>query len=164
MLVVWGKLPNSNELKDIKYQKASEIYSADSVLIGKFFLNDRQPIAFEHFPEYLTKALIAIEDERFYEHNGIDLKSMFRVGFKTILLNDKTAGGGSTLTQQLAKNLYPRKDREKANIAVNKVKEMIIARRLENNYSKDEILHLYLNTVSFGGNTFGIESASQKIL
>ncbi len=159
---MWGKLPGKEELSDFQYQRASEVYTADSVLIGKYYLLDRQPIAFENMPKHLLDALVAIEDERFYEHSGVDYPSLFRVVLKTILMRDQSAGGGSTLTQQLAKNLYPRKDRKRANIAVDKVKEMIIASRLENIYTKNEILSHYLNTVSFGDNTFGIESASLK--
>tara|TARA_R110002050_G_scaffold286121_3_gene436428 strand:+ start:32515 stop:34785 length:2271 start_codon:yes stop_codon:yes gene_type:complete len=159
---LWGKLPSSKELSKLEYQKASEVYTADSVLIGKYYLFDRQPIAFEEFPQNLIDALIAIEDERFYSHSGVDYPSLFRVGIKSILMQDKSSGGGSTITQQLAKNLYPRKDRKKNNIAVDKIKEMFIASRLESAYSKNEILYHYLNTVSFGDNTFGIESASLK--
>lgn len=161
-LGVFGKLPSKKELATIEHQQASEIYSADGYLIGKFYLNDRQPIPLERMPKNLLQALIAIEDERFYEHNGTDLKSMFRVGFKSILLGDKSAGGGSTITQQLAKNLYPRSERTHKNMAVNKVKEMLMARRLEANYDKDKVLELYLNTVSFGDNTFGVEAAARK--
>ena len=159
---VWGKLPNKKELSNFSYQRASEVYTADSVLIGKYYLFDRQPITYKDFPEHLLNALIAIEDERFYDHSGIDYKSLFRVAFKTILMQDRSSGGGSTLTQQLAKNLYPRNDRKKSNLAVDKIKEMIIASRLEDIYSKEELLTLYLNTVSFGDNTFGIESAALK--
>ncbi|MFS4494083.1 transglycosylase domain-containing protein [Maribacter sp. 2308TA10-17] len=158
----WGKLPNKTELANFQYQQASEVYTADSVLIGKYYLYDRQPIAYTEFPKHLIEGLIAIEDERYYEHSGIDYPSVVRVGFKTILMQDQSSGGGSTLTQQLAKNLYPRRERKKTNITVNKVKEMIIASRLEDIFSKDEILTHYLNTVSFGDNTFGIESASLK--
>ena len=158
----WGALPKKTELSDFKYQRASEVYTADSVLIGKFYLFDRQPIAYEDFPQHLIDALVAIEDERFYNHSGIDYTSLMRVAVKTLLMQDQSSGGGSTLTQQLAKNLYPRKDRKKANIAVNKVKEMIIATRLEALYSKEDILTHYLNTVSFGDNVFGVESASLK--
>lgn len=161
-LGAWGTIPKQMELSQLNYQMASEVYSADSVLIGKYYLNDRQPIAFEEFPEHLIQALIAIEDERFYSHSGIDMPSLIRVGFKTILMGDTSAGGGSTLTQQLAKNLYPRKDRNSAHLVIDKLKEMIIARRLESIYTKNEILSHYLNTVSFGDNTFGIESAAQK--
>tara|TARA_R110000751_G_scaffold34309_5_gene85041 strand:- start:28 stop:2283 length:2256 start_codon:yes stop_codon:yes gene_type:complete len=158
----WGKLPGKQELSDFKYQRASEVYSADSVLIGKYFLFDRQPITYESVPKNLIEALIAIEDERFYDHSGIDYKSLVRVAFKTILMQDQSAGGGSTISQQLAKNLYPRGKSRKLNLAISKFKEMIIASRLESMYSKEEILMLYLNTVSFGDNTFGIESASLK--
>jgi len=159
---VWGKVPEKKELSNFQYQRASEVYTSDSVLIGKYYLFDRQPITYEEFPKHLLNALVAIEDQRYYKHSGIDYPSLFRVALKTILMQDQSSGGGSTLTQQLAKNLYPRKNRKKANMAVNKVKEMIIASRLEDIYTKEEILTHYLNTVSFGGNTFGIESASLK--
>ncbi len=158
----WGKIPSSRELSKLEYQKSSEVYTADSLLIGKYYLLDRQPIAFEEFPQTLLDALIAIEDQRFYSHSGVDYASLFRVGIKSIVMQDKSSGGGSTITQQLAKNLYPRKDRKKTNIAVDKIKEMFIASRLESIYTKSEILYHYLNTVSFGDNTFGIESASLK--
>ncbi|QLG44218.1 transglycosylase domain-containing protein [Costertonia aggregata] len=158
----WGKLPDKKELSNLEYQRASEVYSADSVLIGKYYLFDRQPVSYENFPKHLLDALVAIEDERFFEHSGIDYKSLLRVGVKSILMQDQSAGGGSTLTQQLAKNLYPRRNRKESNLAVHKIKEMIIASRLEDSYSKKEILTHYLNTVSFGDNTFGIESASLK--
>ncbi|WP_419212242.1 transglycosylase domain-containing protein [Maribacter sp. X9] len=159
---VWGKIPSKKELSNFQYQIASEVFTADSVLIGKYYLYDRQPILYEEFPEHLKQALISIEDERFYEHSGIDFKSLMRVGLKTILMGDDASGGGSTITQQLAKNLYPRKERKKTNLVVDKIKEMIIAKRLESVFTKDEVLTNYLNTVSFGDNTFGIESASLK--
>tara|TARA_R110001583_G_scaffold90137_1_gene231666 strand:- start:12580 stop:14859 length:2280 start_codon:yes stop_codon:yes gene_type:complete len=161
-LGLWGKIPSKKELSNFQYQIASEVFTADSVLIGKYYLYDRQPVTFEDFPEHLKLALISIEDERFYDHSGIDFKSLIRVGFKTILMGDDSSGGGSTLTQQLAKNLYPRRERNKTNIVIDKVKEMIIAKRLEKIFTKDEILTNYLNTVSFGDNTFGIESAALK--
>ncbi|KAA2216412.1 transglycosylase domain-containing protein [Maribacter flavus] len=161
-LGAWGSVPNKKELSNFQYQVASEVFTADSVLIGKYYLNDRQPITFDEFPEHLLQALISIEDERFYEHSGVDYPSLFRVGIKTILLGDESSGGGSTISQQLAKNLYPRRDRKQTNIVVDKIKEMIIAGRLEDIYDKNEILTHYLNTVSFGDNTFGIESAALK--
>jgi penicillin-binding protein 1A len=161
-LGLWGKLPDKAELANFQYQRASEVYSADSVLIGKYYLYDRQPIDHIEIPQHLLDALVAIEDERYYEHSGIDYLSLFRVAIKTLLMQDQSSGGGSTITQQLAKNLYPRRERKKANIVVNKVKEMIIAKRLENVFSKNELLTHYLNTVSFSDNTFGIESTSLK--
>src|SRR5690606_8958171 len=111
---------------------------------------------------HLIEGLIATEDVRFYKHDGIDGKSLLRVFFKTLLLQDKSSGGGSTITLQLAKNLYGRKNYGPFGIVINKVQESIIATRLEDIYSKDEILTLYLNTVPFSDNTFGIESASMK--
>lgn len=117
----WGPIPKEKELANLKYQVASEVFSADSVLIGKYYLNDRQPISFEQFPDHLAQALVAIEDQRFYKHSGVDFPSLFRVGIKTILMGDTSSGGGSTLTQQLAKNLYPRKDRKSAHLVIDKV-------------------------------------------
>ncbi|MCW5517400.1 transglycosylase domain-containing protein [Muriicola sp. Z0-33] len=158
----WGKLPNKDQLTDFKYQKASEVFSADSVLIGKYYLYDRQPIAFSQMPDHLIKALVAIEDERFYEHSGVDYRSLARVTIKTVLLQDQKSGGGSTISQQLAKNLYPRENKGKLGLVVSKIKEMFIAKRLESAFTKEEVLQHYLNTVSFGDNTFGVESAALK--
>lgn len=158
----WGKLPSKEALSNFRYQRASEVYTADSVLIGKYYLFDRQPIGYSELTPPLIQSLIAIEDERFYRHSGIDYPSLFRVAFKTILLQEQSAGGGSTLTQQLAKNLYPRNERKKTNLVVDKIKEMFIAKRLEDHFSKEEIIMHYLNTVSFGDNTFGVESASLR--
>lgn len=161
-LGAWGRLPDKKALSDFKYQKATEVFSADSVLIGKYYLFDRQPIQFEDFPQHLVDALVAIEDERFYQHSGVDYRSLLRVAVKTILLQDQSAGGGSTISQQLAKNLYPREQGGRIRLVADKIKEMILAGRLEDVYSKEEVLQHYLNTVSFGDNTFGIESAALK--
>lgn len=159
---MFGKIPNSKELSQLKQNEATEILSADGALIGKYFIFDRQPIKFEQIPQHLIDALIATEDVRFYEHDGIDGRSLLRVFFKTLLLQDRSSGGGSTITLQLAKNLYGRKNHGYLGIVVNKFQETIIARRLEDVYNKNEILTLYLNTVPFSDNTFGIESAAMK--
>ncbi|MGB5272187.1 MAG: transglycosylase domain-containing protein [Eudoraea sp.] len=159
---VWGELPDKKSLAEFQHPRASEVYTADSVLIGKYYLNDRQPISYENIPKHLINALIAIEDERFYDHSGIDYRSLFRVALKTVLLQNKASGGGSTISQQLAKNLYPRKRTGTFYLTIDKIKEMIVASRLEAIYSKEEVLQQYLNTVSFGDNTFGIESAALK--
>ncbi|MGB5236751.1 MAG: biosynthetic peptidoglycan transglycosylase, partial [Flavobacteriaceae bacterium] len=143
---LWGPVPGKKELSEIEYQRASEVYTADSVLIGKFYLYDRQPVSYKNLPSHLVDGLIAIEDRRFYDHKGVDYKSLFRVGFKTILLGDDSSGGGSTLSQQLAKNLYPRKKRGVFYLVVDKFKEMIIARRLEKVFNKEEVIEHYLNT------------------
>lgn len=159
---IFGKVPSSSELSELKQNEATEVISADGKLIGKYYIFDRQPVKYEQLPQHLIDALIATEDVRFYEHDGVDGRSLLRVLFKTLLLQDRSAGGGSTITLQLAKNLYGRKNYGHLGIVVNKFQETIIARRLEDIYSKNEILLLYLNTVPFSDNTFGIESAAMK--
>ncbi|MDN3594133.1 penicillin-binding protein 1A [Zunongwangia endophytica] len=161
-LGMWGEIPSKQELSELQQNKATQILSNDGKLIGKFYIFDRQPIQFEDLPKSLIEALIATEDVRFYEHNGIDNRSLARVFFKTILLQDESSGGGSTITLQLAKNIYGRKDYGALGIVVNKFQEGIMAKRIENIYSKEDILTLYFNTVPFSDNTYGIESASMK--
>jgi len=159
---VYGRLPGKKALLDFKNSRASVVLSAEEDLIGKFYSENRTEIAFDQIPRHLTEALVATEDARFYEHSGIDTRSLFRVFFKTILFSDQSSGGGSTITQQLAKNMYGRKDYMLLSLFLNKTKEALLARRLEKVYSKEEILTLYLNTVSFGENIFGIEAASRR--
>ena len=161
-LEVWEPLPNKEQLADIRQSQATEVYAQGGELIGKYFIFDRQPVTFEELPDHLVEALIATEDARFYEHNGVDRRSLMRVIFKSILLRDESAGGGSTLSQQIIKNLYPRKSHGIFSMPVSKIKEAICATRLEKIYSKEDIVTLYLNTVPFGDNTFGVESASEK--
>lgn len=159
---LWGKLPDYEELRNIRNDEASEVFSENGESIGKYYIENRTNVKFNNISNNAVNALIATEDVRFYEHQGVDKVSMLRVFFKTFLMGHKSSGGGSTLSQQLAKNLYPREEQQVAFIPVVKLKEMFTARRLENIYSKDDILTLYLNTVSFGENTFGIESAARK--
>ncbi|WP_299383316.1 transglycosylase domain-containing protein [uncultured Lacinutrix sp.] len=158
----FGKLPNSKELSNLKQAEATQILDKDKTLIGKYYIYDRQPLTYEQFPEHLLNALIATEDVRFYEHDGVDNISLLRVLFKTILFQDKSSGGGSTITLQLAKNLFGRDNHFAFSTIINKVKESIVAKRIEKIYSKKEILTMYLNTVPFPDNTYGIESASRK--
>ncbi len=161
---MWGKLPSKKDLADLSQMQATQVFDKDSVLIGKYFITNRQAIDFDDLPKTLTHALIATEDFRFYEHNGVDKRSLLRVFFKTLLMGDESSGGGSTITMQLAKNLFGRKDygNDLMSLVVNKIRETFVARRLEEVYSKHEILALYFNTVPFSGNTYGIESAAQK--
>ena len=154
--------PSGKELATVKNAAASEIYSADSVLLGRYFLQDRTEIKYEDISPHLINALIATEDIRFYRHHGIDYRSLGRVLVKTILLQDESSGGGSTITQQLAKNLFPRKSYWMASMLINKFREGIIALRLERIYAKEEILALYLNTIPFADNTFGIQAAAKR--
>ncbi len=158
----WGKLPDKNELSSLKQAEATQVLDKDGHLIGKYYIYDRQPISYQDLPKHLIDALIATEDVRFYEHDGVDNTSLLRVFFKTILLRDKSSGGGSTITLQLAKNLFGRKKYRMFSTVINKLKESFIAKRIEDIYSKQEILTLYFNTVPFPDNTYGIESASQK--
>lgn len=159
---LWGKLPDKTELKAIQNDEASELFSEDGELLGKYYIENRTNVKFDNISNNAINALIATEDVRFYEHKGVDQVSLFRVFFKTFLLGDRSSGGGSTLSQQLAKNLYPREEQQVTFMPVVKLKEMFTAYELEKIYTKDEILTLYLNTVSFGENTYGIESAAQK--
>lgn len=165
LLVYWGAfghLPNHDEIKSVRNYLASEVYSSDGELVGKYFVQNRTGAGLEEIPTYLVDALIATEDVRFREHSGIDYRSLGRVLVKTILLQSSSSGGGSTLTQQLIKNTYGRENFGPLSLPIAKVKEIILAGRFEEVYTKDQILELYLNTVSFGENVYGIETASQR--
>ena len=159
----FGKLPTEQELKELRQAEASLIYDDHGEFLGKFYIFDRTKIEYSDLPPYLVNALISTEDERFYNHSGVDMRSLFRVLFKTLLLQDDSSGGGSTLTMQLAKNIFGRGERYgKLSMPVHKIKEMIIAGRIEKVYSKEEIITLYLNTVPFSDNTYGIEAAAHR--
>ncbi|WP_435412775.1 transglycosylase domain-containing protein [Psychroserpens mesophilus] len=159
---LWGKLASKDDILNIKQAEASILLDANQELLGKYFIFDRQIVAYDDLPKHLVDALIATEDVRFYEHNGIDYTSLFRVFFKSILMQDNSSGGGSTISQQLAKNIYGRGNYGWFSMPVNKTKEMILASRFEDLYSKEDIIVMYLNTVAFSENVFGIESASQR--
>lgn len=162
ILVVLTDTPGNSELNNIRNHVASEVYSADSVLLGRYFIQDRTEIAYEEISPAVINALIPTEDVRFYHHNGIDYRSLGRVLVRSILQNDESSGGGSTITQQLAKNLYPRREYIIFPVLINKLREMRIATQLEKMYSKKELLLLYLNTVPFSDNVYGIEAAAQR--
>ncbi len=158
---LFGELPNKEQLGKIRNNLSTEIYSADGKIIGTFYLQERTRVDFTQINESIIHALIATEDARFYDHSGIDYRSLLRVLVKTVIMRDRSGGGGSTLTQQLAKNLFQRENHGLLTIPVAKTKEMIIASRLEDQLSKEEIIELYLNTVPFGDNTYGIETAAK---
>lgn len=161
-LGLFGSIPSEKELTKIKHHNASEVYSADGKLMGRYFVEQRLSIENNDISKHVKNALVATEDSRFFEHNGLDLISLGRVIFRTILLGDHSQGGGSTISQQLAKNLFPRKELGIFTLPVGKIKEIFVADRMEDNYSKAEILTLYLNTVPFGENIYGIEVAAQR--
>jgi penicillin-binding protein 1A len=167
ILGVWiglfGRLPSTTELREIETANSTEIYTADSVLIGKYFIENRTAVSLDNVSPYIINALIATEDKRFLEHSGIDLMSYFRVAYG-IATGQRQRGGGSTLSQQLAKNLYPRKNYWVPGIGlvINKIRENFISVKLERIYTKPQLLNLYLNTVPFGGDAFGINVASRQ--
>jgi len=159
-MVSWGwfgELPPLEELENPKTYLASEIYSEDGVVLGKYYLQNRSNTIFDELSPNLVNALIATEDVRFYDHSGIDFRR-----FTSAVLFLGKRGGASTITQQLAKNLFPRKKFDNVfNKATTKLKEWITAIRIEERYTKEEIITMYFNTVEFGGNSFGISSAAK---
>lgn len=157
-----GPVPSSEELQEIKNPVSTEVYAADGRLLGRYYIENRSNVSFDKISPNVINALIATEDSRFYKHRGIDEIALMRVFLKSILLQDHSAGGGSTLSQQIAKNLYPRKSFGPLTMPINKLRESIIAYRLEKLYTKEEILTLYLNTVPFAENTYGIGVASER--
>ena len=160
--IVYSSIPSRTELRHVQNHTSSEIYSADNVLLGKYFIHDRTNVAYEAIVPSVIHALIATEDARFFKHKGVDTRGMIRVMVKSILLGDESAGGGSTISQQLAKNLFPRKKYWILSLPVNKLREIILAGKIEDVFTKEEILTLYLNTVPFGENAYGISSASKR--
>lgn len=155
----FGAMPSFEELENPETNLASEIYSEDGVMIGTFHIENRSNIHFRDLSPNLVNALLAIEDIRFTEHSGIDERALVRVAWGIVSGNRK--GGGSTLTQQLAKNLFPRDENiNTLKLAIRKFQEWVTATKLERNYSKEEIMAMYLNTVPFGSQAFGIKSAA----
>ena len=155
-----GFMPTFEDLENPESLLASEVVSADSVILGKYFMENRSFVNYEEFSPQLLNALIATEDVRFFEHSGIDIRGLFRV-FKGILTADSKSGGGSTISQQLAKMLFPRDNLDnKFELILRKFKEWVIAVKLEKSYTKEEILTMYLNKYDFLNLAVGIKSAS----
>lgn len=150
------QLPTFEELENPKSALASEIISSDQQLLGKYFLENRTNAHYYELSPNVIQALKATEDIRFEEHSGVDLRGLLRAVFRA-----GTAGGGSTITQQLAKNLFHEKPGNKIERVVQKIQEWIIAVRLERRYTKEEIMAMYLNTVEFSSNAYGIKSAAR---
>lgn len=166
-LGAFGDMPDLVKLENPKNELASEVYSSDGVLLGKYFRENRSPVTYSEISPNVVNALITTEDIRFREHAGIDLKGVFAI-FYYMIKGDQR--GSSTLTQQLAKNLFKTRGiKDKGllgyipgfNIVIAKVKEWELAITLENMYTKNEIIALYLNTVDFGSNSFGIKVAAK---
>lgn len=159
-LLWFSDLPSLEELENPKSNLASEIISIDRKVIGKYYIENRTNVSFQEISPVVVNALIATEDARFYSHSGVDIRALGRSLFG-VLTADEGAGGGSTITQQLAKMLFPRAKLSKPQLMLRKLKEWIIAIRLEKNYTKDEILAMYLNKFDFINNAVGIKSASR---
>ncbi|MGX8712768.1 MAG: transglycosylase domain-containing protein [bacterium] len=154
-----GFMPSFEELENPRSLQASEVISDDGEVLGYIGLEARSNVTYDQISPNLINALVATEDARFYSHSGIDARSLGRVLFKTVLGRHGSSGGGSTITQQLAKNLFPREHHSKIGTVFSKFKEWVVAVKLEHNYSKQEILAMYFNTVDFGSNSFGIKTA-----
>ena len=168
LVSLFTHIPSFEELEDPRSNLATQILAEDGEVLTTYHIENRSYVSFDDLSQGLKDAIVATEDARFYSHSGIDFKSLARVGVKSLLLgNRRGGGGGSTLSQQLAKSLFPR-DTAKSKIpgarsfmlGVNKLKEWITAVKLERNYTKQEILSMYMNAVFFGSNAYGIKAAA----
>ena len=171
---LFGGMPSLQDLEKPESDLASELYSSDNLLLGKYFRYNRSPIEFNELSEELVTTLLVTEDIRFYDHSGIDFKGLVRASYglsKNILTFGSSGleGGGSTITQQLAKNLFKIRREKKGKLSgipflglvISKVKEWIVAIKLEEFYTKKEILAMYLNTAEYGSNSYGIKVAAK---
>jgi len=154
----FGELPSIEQLENPELSLASDVISADSVIIGKYFSRDRSNIEFRDLSPHLVNALVSTEDYRYYSHAGIDFKGLARA-----IAHLGKSGGGSTITQQLAKNLFTNVDRSSIiRRILQKIKEWVIAVELERRYTKNEVITMYFNTMGLSDNTYGIKSASAR--
>ncbi|HHJ11342.1 MAG TPA: penicillin-binding protein [Bacteroidetes bacterium] len=162
-----GKMPTFEELENPERNLASEVFSDDGKLLGKYYIQNRVWTEYDKISPFLVDALLATEDVRFYQHSGIDIRGLGRVFVKTFLLRQEQSGGGSTITQQLAKNLFPRDTSRThfalvrmAKLILTKFKEWVTAVKLERSYTKEEIITMYLNIFDFLYQAVGIHSAA----
>ncbi len=154
-------LPSYRELENPTSNEASTVITADGLEIGKYFLENRTPVTYNKISPYVVDALVSTEDERFYEHYGVDVYSLPRV-FSGMMSGNQSKGGGSTISQQLAKMLFPREKLDtKSKLIKRKLKEWMLSTRLENKYTKQEIVTMYLNKFDFLNNAVGIHSAAK---
>ena len=170
LLLVWvfARIPSFEELEHPDNKLATQVFAEDGEVLATFHIENRTYVAYEDLSPYLVGAAVSTEDSRFYRHSGIDFKGLARVLFKTLLMRDSSQGGGSTITQQLAKTLYPRREVtcripgwSKVVMVWTKLKEWITAVKLERNYTKEEIVDMYLNSVFFGSGAFGVKAAAE---
>lgn len=165
LLLVWATadIPTFEELENPDSKLATQVIAEEGEVLTTYHIENRVFVSYDELAPSLVQATVATEDKRFYKHSGIDMQSLGRVLFKTLLSRDSSQGGGSTITQQLAKTLYPRKDGlGKIGMVWIKLKEWITAVKIERNYTKEEIVDMYLNAVFFGSNSYGIQSAASQ--
>ena len=159
---LFAKLPSFEELEHPDNKLATQVLAEDGEVLTTFHIENRTYASYDELSPNLVHAAVATEDVRFYKHSGIDMKGLARVIVKTLLLHDSSQGGGSTITQQLAKTLYPRGEKTgKLELVLTKFKEWITAVRLESDYTKDEIIAMYLNSIFFGSGAYGVKSAAE---
>ena len=171
---LFGGMPSLQDLEKPQSELSSELYSNDTILLGKYFRYNRSPVKYHELSDELITTLLVTEDIRFYNHSGIDFKGLIRATygvFKNIITLGSSGleGGGSTITQQLAKNLFKIRNEMKGKLGnipfvgliISKIKEWIVAVKLEEFYTKNEILSMYLNTAEYGSNSYGIKVASK---
>ena len=165
LILVWAfaDIPSIEQLENPDTKLATQVIAEEGEILTTYHIENRTFVSYEELAPSLVQAAVATEDKRFYEHSGVDLQSLGRVLFKTLLSHDSSQGGGSTITQQLAKTLYPRGEHVgKAKMVWIKLKEWITAIKLERNYTKEEIVDMYLNAIFFGSNSYGISSAASQ--
>ena len=165
---LFAEIPSFEELEHPDNKLATQVIAENGEVLATFHIENRTYVSYEELSPYLVQAAVATEDARFYKHSGIDFKGLARVAVKTLLLGDSSQGGGSTMTQQLATTLYPRADlssygkvRKTFKMVGTKLKEWITAVKLERDYTKDEIMDMYLNSIFFGSGAYGVKAASE---
>ena len=163
LLAVWAfaDIPSLEQLEHPDTKLATQVIAEEGEILTTYHIENRTFVSYDELAPSLVQAAVATEDKRFYSHSGVDMQSLGRVLFKTLLSRDSSQGGGSTITQQLAKTLYPRGEHVgKLKMVWVKFKEWITAIKLERNYTKEEIVDMYLNAIFFGSNSYGISSAA----
>ena len=168
LVAMFAKIPSFEELENPDNKLATQVIAEDGETLTTFHIENRTYVSYDELSPYLVQAAVATEDVRFYKHSGIDIKGLGRVAFKTLLMHRSSQGGGSTITQQLAKTLYPRRDLSskvplwsKVRMVWIKLKEWITAVKLERDYTKEEIIDMYFNSIFFGSGAYGVKAASE---
>ncbi len=162
LVALFAKIPSFKELEHPDNKLATQLIAEGGEVLATFHMENRSYLTYDQLAPSLVDAAVATEDVRFYKHSGIDFKSLGRVLVKTLLLRDSGQGGGSTITQQLAKTLYPRRAvRSKLSMVFIKLKEWITAVKIEREYTKNEIMAMYLNSIFFGSSAYGVDAAAK---